>query len=299
MYQPTNTHILVPEFEYERPETLDQVFSLLDEHGATARLIAGGTDLLVQMKLERTAPACLISLDRVEELGGIADDDGLVIGATTAIRDLAACEPARRGHAALVEACRSFSTTAISVMGTVGGNLCNASPAADTAPPLLVFDASAIVVSRQGERRLPLEEFFTGPGETALGEGEILRAVHLAEPAPGTASAFLKIARVEADIAKVNAAVALTRDGLQVAQVAIALGAVAPVPMRARRAEAALAGRAFDTAALAEATQLVEEEIASITDVRATAEYRKHASGVIVRDALTIAWRRAGGGEPH
>ncbi len=299
MYQPTNTHILVPEFEYERPETLDQVFSLLEEHGATARLIAGGTDILVQMKLERTAPACLISLDRVEELGGIADDDGLVIGATTAIRNLAACETARRGYAALVEACRSFSTTTISVMGTVGGNLCNASPAADTTPPLLVFDASAIVVSRQGERRLPLKEFFTGPGETALGKGEILRAVRLAVPAPGMASAFLKIARVEADIAKVNAAVALTRDGLQVAQVAIALGAVAPVPMRTRRAEAALAGRVFDSAALAEAMQLVEEEIASITDVRATAEYRRHASGVIVRDALRTAWRRAGGGEPQ
>ena len=113
------------------------------------------------------------------------------------------------------------------------------------------------------------------------------------------ASAFLKIARVEADIAKVNAAVALTRDGRQVAQVAIALGAVAPVPMRTRRAEAALAGRVFDSAALAEAMQLVEEEIASITDVRATAEYRRHASGVIVRDALRTAWRRAGGGEPQ
>ena len=299
MYQPTNTHILVPEFEYERPATLDQAFSLLAEHGATARLIAGGTDLLVQMKLERVSPACLISLDRIEELGGIVDDDGLVVGATTTIRDLAACEPARRGYAALVEACRSFSTTAISIMGTVGGNLCNASPAADTAPPLLVFDASAILVSRQGERQLPLEAFFTGPGETALGEGEILRAVRLAEPAPGMASAFLKIARVEADIAKVNAAVAMTRDGQRVAQVAIALGAVAPIPMRARHAEAALAGRFFDSAALAEAVQMVEEEIEPITDVRAAAEYRRHASGVIVRDALRTAWRRAGGGEPQ
>jgi carbon-monoxide dehydrogenase medium subunit len=298
MYQPTNTHILVPEFDYEQPATLEEVFSLLSEHGAGARLIAGGTDLLVQMKLEQESPACLIGLDRVEELRGVAFDEGLVMGATASIRSLAVSEPIRRRCTALVEACQSFSTTPIMIMGTLGGNLCNASPAADTAPALLAFDATVTIASTTGDRVLPLEAFFRGPGETALADGEVLRSIQVAEPAEGTGSAFLKVARVEADIAKVNAAARLTREGDRVAECRIALGAVAPTPMRARGAEAVLAGRPFDLEAIAEAARAVAEEVEPITDVRATESYRRRTSGIVVRDALTIAWRRAGGGEP-
>ena len=294
MYAATNSHILVAEFDYEQPATLDEVFSHLAAHGDRARLIAGGTDLLVLMKMERIDPACLISLDRIPELRDVTADDGLTAGSTASIWTLAKSEPVRRRFTALAEACEAFSTVPIMIMGTVGGNLCNASPAADTAPALLVFDAAVDLVS-QGERRLvPLEEFFTGPGQTVLRRGEVMLSVRLSEPAPETGSAFLKIGRVAADISLACAAVKLVRDGDQVKDCRIALGAVAPVPMRAPGAEAALSGATFDARSVAEAVRNVEEEVKPITDVRASEEHRRHISGVLVRDALEIAWRRAG-----
>lgn len=297
MYIATNTHILVAEFDYVEPAALPDVFSYLSEHGARARLIAGGTDLLVQVKTERASPTCLISLARVPELQGITSSGGLTAGATASIWSLAGSHLVRHRYTALAEACQAFSTVPIMIMATLGGNLCNASPAADTAPALLAFDASATLESRAGRRVLPLEHFFLGPGQTALRHAEVLRSLHLAEPAGPTGSAFLKVARVVADISQVCAAVRLVRDGDRVTDCRIALGAVAPTPMRARRAEAALTGQRFDRERVEEAARIAGQEAQPITDVRATREYRRHASRVLVRDALTTAWLRAGGEE--
>lgn len=296
MYTATNTHIVVPEFDYERPETLPDAFALLAEHGRQARLIAGGTDLLVQMKMERVSPTCVISLAGLSELDGIASGDGLTIGATTSIQAIGTSEAVRQGYAALLEACQAFSTVPIMIMGTIGGNLCNASPAADTAPALLAFDARLNLVSSQVGRVLPLEEFFTGPGSTALGEGEILHSVRLPQPAKGTGSAFLKESRVVADIAQACVAVKLVRDGERIVECRIALGSVAPVPLRVPRAEESLCGGTLDREAAEAAARIVEEDISPITDVRATEPYRRRVSRVIVRDALEIAWQRAGQG---
>jgi carbon-monoxide dehydrogenase medium subunit len=296
MYSETNTRILVPEFDYLQPTSLTEVLALLASHGEQARLIAGGTDLLVQMKLERVAPNSVISLAGIGELDGIAADGGLDIGAMTSIRSLANAPALGAAYAALRESCEAFSTVPIMIMGTIGGNLCNASPAADTAPALLAFDAGVTLQSAAGSRSLPLRDFFAGPGRTVLGRDEILRSIQVPEPAAGTGSAFLKISRVVADIAQVCAAAVLVRDGDEIADCRIALGSVAPTPLRLPRAEASLIGRAFAAEAVETAARIVAEDIRPITDVRATESYRRQVARVIVRDTLTTAWQRAGQG---
>jgi carbon-monoxide dehydrogenase medium subunit len=297
LFQDTNTHLLVQEFEYLEPRNVHEAVALLAEHGERARPIAGGTDILVQMKMERREPAYLVSLARIPALRRIAEADGLELGATATIRAVARHPDVRERYAALAESCEAFSTVQIMVMGTVGGNLCNASPAADTAPALLALDGRARLVSAAGAREVPLDRFFTGPGRTALAPGELLESVFLPSPSPQNASAFLKVARVAADIAKVCVAVGLERGDGRVRACRIALGSVAPTPRRAPRAEAALAGETLSPAAIDEAVRLAREEIQPITDVRSTAEYRRHVAGVLVGDALRLAWRRAGGEE--
>ncbi len=294
---PTNTHILAAEFGYVAPDTLDEVLVHLSENGAQARLLAGGTDLLVQMKMERESPAMLINLSAIPELKKLTMNGGLSIGATASIQDIAASEDVRHGYTALAESCVAFSTKQIMVMATIGGNLANGSPAADTAPALLAFDASVNLVSRAGERTLRLEEFFVGPGQTTLRTDEVVRSVHLAEPVRGTASAFLKVGRVLADISQVCAAVRIVRSDDRVLECRIALGSVAPTPIRARRAEEHLTGRRLDRAQVEAVARGVAEETSPITDVRSTEQHRRHLTGIVVRDAIRCAWARAGGGE--
>jgi carbon-monoxide dehydrogenase medium subunit len=299
MYTETNTRIVVPEFEFEKADSLAEMFSLMAEHGDGARLIAGGTDLIVQLKLERVKPTCVISLAGLKELEGVFSNGGLTIGSATKIQAVSKSGPVCGRYAALSEACEAFSTVPIMIMGTIGGNLCNASPAADTAPALLAFDAEVDLVTADGNRNIPLQEFFVGPGKTVLGKGEIMRSIRLPDPPAGVGSAFLKVSRVVADISQVCAAAMLVRDGERVADCRIALGSVAPTPVRARRAEEALIGRNGNPEAFEEAARLVAEDISPITDVRATEAYRRHVAAVIVRDALSTAWQRSkeGNGE--
>ena len=296
MYMATNTHILVPEFDYQRPGNLKGVLTLVAEHGDRARLIAGGTDLVVQMKMERDCPSLVISLAGIEKLRGITSQDGLNIGAMTTIRDVAGSATVRGQYAALYEACQAFSTVQIMVMGTIGGNLCNASPAADTAPALLALDAGVNLVTGEGSRNVPLGDFFTGPGKTVLARGEVMQSITVPEPQVGTGSAFLKVSRVIADISQVCAAVRVVRDGDRIIDCRIALGAVAPTPVRIGHAEESLTGTAGGVEAFERAARIVAEDIRPISDVRATAAYRLHAAKVIVRDALTTVWQRAGEG---
>jgi CO/xanthine dehydrogenase FAD-binding subunit len=292
---PTNTHLLVQEFEYLEPRTIAEATALLAAYGEDARVMAGGTDLLVQLKLERRQPTHLVSLAKIPDLRGIsANGDGVDVGATTTIRAVFKSPLINERYTALAEACNWFSTIQIMNMGTLGGNLCNASPAADTAPPLLCFDAQVTLVSASGERTLPLEEFFLGPGKTALRSDEILTCVLMPPASQNTGSAFVKLARVVADISKTCAAVKIVRTGNLIRDCRIALGSVAPTPVRAPRAEAALVGQPFSVELAEHAGQIAADEIKPITDVRSTREYRQEVSGVMVRDALNLAWARAG-----
>ncbi len=179
-------------------------------------------------------------------------------------------------------------------MGTIGGNLCNGSPASDVAPALIAFDGQAVIVGPEGDRSLPVEEFFLGPGETALKSNEMLKSITLQHPQPSTGSVFLKMARVTADIAKVNVAVTLVRaKDDDISDCRIVFGSVAPTPVRAKEAETLLKGKVFSADIVAEAAEVASKEVSPIDDVRSTAWYRREISRVLAHDALHQAWKRA------
>lgn len=296
MERMTNSHILVHTFDYVEPTTLQEVIALLAEYGDRARVLAGGTDLLVHMKMERLAPDCLVSIRRISGLEGISQEGGHTwIGARTSIRSVRNDPWIRTRYPALAEACASFSTTQIQVQGTLGGNLGNGSPASDSAPALLAFDAEVVIEGPRGERRLPVERFFLGPGRTALERGELITGVVLPSPPEGMGSVFLKVSRVTADLAKASAAVVVVPDGDRIGQARLAFGSVAPTPMRAHRAEAALIGQPFTEEVVAEAARIASEEVSPIDDVRSTAWYRREIVRVLAYDGLHEAWRRAMG----
>ena len=294
----TNSHILVHEFIYLEPGSVSEVIELLAAHGDAARILAGGTDLLVQMKMERQKPAYVIGIGALAELQGIRQDEAkLTFGALTTIRDLARDTTVRGSYTALAEACAAFSTAQVQAMGTVGGNLCNGSPASDTAPALIALGAEVVLAGPEGETRLPLERFFRGPGRTARRPDQILVAVEVPAPAPNTGSAFVKIGRVAADIAKANAAVCFVRDGDRIADCRLAFGSVAPTPMRAPRAEAILRGQTMTPELISQAAAAAAEEISPIDDVRSTAAYRRQVVAALTVDGINRAWERAANGE--
>jgi xanthine dehydrogenase iron-sulfur cluster and FAD-binding subunit A len=291
----TNSHILVPEFEYLQPCSVREALAMLTGYGAEARPLAGGTDLIVQMKMERLAPKYLVDIRKVPELRGISfSSDSVHIGAGSSIWSLRHDPDILAHYPALAEACASFSTTQVQFMGTIGGNLCNGSPASDCAPALIALGGTAIIQGADGQRRLLLEKFFLGPGKTALRTGELLVGVVISRPKPGTGSAFLKLGRVAADLAKVNAAVVLGREGNRIARCRLAFGSVAPKPLRMRKVETLLEGRTFDADLVAEAARVASQEVAPIDDVRSTAWYRREIVRVLAHDGLYKAWEHAG-----
>jgi xanthine dehydrogenase iron-sulfur cluster and FAD-binding subunit A len=311
--QMTNSHILVQDFDYYEPASLEEAISLLNEGGGRAHVLAGGTYLLVQMKMERMQAERVINISTIPELSGIVHrDDGLHIGALTTIRAIRNAPQIRTEYTALSEACAAFGSTQIQMMGTVGGNLCSGSPASDTVPALVAFDAQLALVgpnlvgpngggpgSLQKPRVLSVQDFLLGPGRTALQRGELLKSILLPRLQPGTGSAFVKVSRVAADLAKVNAAAVLVREGDRIADCRLALGSVGPTVLRARRAEATLMGQAFGAELALRAGQIASEEIAPIDNVRSTAWYRREVVKAVVHDALQLAWQRTGEARGH
>ncbi len=293
MNEMTNSHILINRFEYLEPASLEEAVTLLAQYGRRARVLAGGTDLLVHMKMERVAPEALISIARIPGLDRIALQNGQVhIGALATVRAVECASLVRERYPALTDACASFSTTQVQTMGTIGGNLANGSPAADSAPALIVLGACVEIAGPDQKRRLPLEEFFVAPGRTVLQDGELLTEIVLPQPKDGTGSAFLKIARVAADIAKASGAVMMTREGDRIADCRIAFGSVAPRPIRTRKAELMLIGQRFSNDLMERASQIAAEEVTPIDDVRSQAWYRREAVRVLAFDGLNRAWQR-------
>lgn len=289
----TNTRILAYGFDYVRAETVREATKLLSDYGEKACILAGGTDLLVQMKMGRPTPEVLIGIMKMPELRGIFQEDGLRIGAAASFREIQASRIILEEYVALYEAAGHVSHVQIRTMGTIGGNLCNASPAADSAPPLLVFDAKVKLAHPTGSRVVPLKDFFVGPGMTILKPEELLVEIQVPRPPKNMGSAFLKVGRTCSDLAKVNVAIALEREGTHVRRCAIALGAVAERPMRAGIAEAMLAGKRYSQSLVEEASRQASQEIRPITDVRSSDEYRRDMAKTLVADALRLAWQRA------
>lgn len=281
-------------FEYFKPKSLDEAISLLGKYGDTAKVLAGGTDLLIDIKLRRIKSDYLVDITGIAELKGITSDEkGLRIGATTLQSEIVGSQLIQDKYVTLFEAVGEMATTQVRNIATIGGNLCTASAGADTAPPLLVLEAKVEIASQSGRRTVPLEEFFTGPGQTVLKAGELLTAILIPAPSPHMGTSFIRISRTASDLPQLNAAVALKTDNSMCKEVKIALGAVAPTPIRARKAEAILKNRELNQDAIEEAANMVAEEINPRTSVRSTSEYRKDVAIVITKRALLKAYERS------
>lgn len=282
---------------YLAPESLEEALQLLRQEGPGARVLAGGTDLFVAMKEKGLRAECLVDIKRISELRGIgmAEDGRLRIGAATTLHEIERSETVKRVHPLLSEAVGTIGSFQVRNRGTIGGNLANASPAADSAPALLVSDAELELVSAGGVRIVPVEAFFRGPGQSVLEEDEVLKCVFVPVPPPGMCSAYLKFGvRRAMEISIVSVAVSLVLDEGGVCRRArVALGSVAPTPLRARRAEAVLLGR-IERERLEEAAEEAVAEAKPITDLRASAEYRRHIVRVLVKRAVREAISRYG-----
>ena len=283
-------------FEYLTPKTLEEAISLLSRYNGQSKVIAGGTDLVVQMRDRLIKPEKVIDITGIEELGYIDVDDkkGLLIGALTPIRDLEKSAELRRSYPIISQAASQLGSVAIRTMGTIGGNLCNASPSAETAPALIVLSAKARIVGPSGERVVPLEDFFVGPGSTVLEAGELLVEIQVPAPLPHTRGIYLKHAiRGSIDLAIIGVAVALTLETKsKVCQdIKIALGAVAPTPIRARKAEEILIGNTINEGLIDRSSLSASDEARPISDARASAEYRKEMvkvfTGRAIREAMS------------
>ena len=287
-----NSHILSQEFEYFEPRTIEEALSLLAKYEGKARVIAGGTDLLVWMKMGRVSPEYLINISRIPALRYLITDKGLRVGALTPFREVEKHGLIQRKYTAFYEAAKAVTSVQIKNMGTIGGNLCNASPAADSAPPLIAFGGQLRLAEGKKERVISIEEFFVGNGVTCLSPKELLLEILLAEAPASTGSAFIKVARVAADLAKISIAAKVVRDGKSCQDCGIAMGGVAKVPMRLKKTEDVLRGRKFDPALVEKAGQVASEEIQPRSR-RSTSFYKKEVTKVLIRDAINLAWERA------
>jgi len=291
-----NTRIIPFEYEYYEPRSLKEALELLDRYGDQARILAGGTDLLVKMKARLVEPRVVINVKKIDGLRYIVEDGEQVrIGALTRLRDVENSELVKKYIPALHDAVKSMGSIQIRNMATIGGNLCNASPAADTAPPLLVHNAKVVLSSVGGDRVLPLADFFKGPGLTVLKPNELLREIIVEKSIAGS-SAFKKVSRVAVDLAIASAAIYVEVEDGFIRNARIALGSVAPKPLRAVKTESLLRGLRINSREMLNVLKTIDEEISPITDVRSTAEYRRYVSKVLVLDALEVAYARLKGG---
>jgi len=293
---PTNTKILIQEFEYFAPKTLEEALNLLYRYkDKNTKVLAGGTDLLVKMKTIDLKVDYLINIKDIPELNFIDNNNGLKVAAAVPLSHIEKIEKVKTKYPALYEGIKSMAAIAIRNMGTIPGNICNASPAGDTVPPLIAYGAEVKLVSRRGERTVLVEDFITGVGETIIKAGELVTQVNIPEINKNSGSAFSKKSRVKADIAKINLAIWLEREGNLCKDCKIVLGSVFTKVVRAKKAEDLLKGQAVNTDLIIEIAKKASEEIKPIDDVRSTAEYRTDIAKVMVEDTIKIAWERAGG----
>ncbi len=291
----------LPMFEYAEAKSAAEACGMLADAGPDAALIAGGTDLLVRMKRGLERPARVVSIRRLRGgLPAVARDGArLALHPLATMAELAADPLLEHACGNVAAGARAVGSPLVRNLATLGGNLASARPCADTAPPLLSWDARVRLQSASGEHSVPLDDFFTGPGASALRRDELLTAVEIELPAGSSGSAFLKLGqRAALEIAIASAAVRLTLDrpGGTILAARVALGSVAPVPLRARAAEDLLLGRVPNEDLIREAGEAAAREARPIDDLRASAAYRREMVAVLVRRALTAALERAGGG---
>jgi len=287
------------QFQYYQPETIEDVCLLLSQFGKEANILAGGTDLIVQMKKGFLAPKHVINIKKVGGLDFIKEDAaGYTLGALATIAGIAAHPGLQQALPIVVSSARSIGSAQVRNLATLGGNLCNASPAADMSPSLLVLDANVRIVGLQGSRTLPLVDFFVGPGRVDLAEGEMLAEVIVPFPPRCTKLIYYKLGpRKAMDCAVVGVAVAISQNEFtgECEKARIALGAIAPTPLRVREAEKLIEGKTAREIRLSKIAEAVRRGIAPITDVRGSAEYRYETATTLtiraINTLMNLSWR--------
>jgi carbon-monoxide dehydrogenase medium subunit len=290
-------------FTYHAPESLTQALTLLAAKKKKSRLLAGGTDLLVQMRRGLHQSDHLIDVKRIPELNRLTYDpsEGLTVGAAVTCAALRERREVKEHYPALFDAVSLIGGTAIQNRATLGGNLCNAAPSADTIPAMIVLQARCTIEGSDGKRTLAVEEFCKGPGETVLGDSDILLAIHFPPPPPRSGGSYLRfIPRSEMDIAVAGAGVWVklgskgeSAKNEKIAEARIALGGVAPTPLFVQRAGEALNGASPDEASFQKAAEIALAAVRPISDARGTEAQRRHLAGVMVKRALRVALERA------
>ena len=282
--------------DYRSPGSVREAVDLLASHAGTAHVLAGGTDLLVKLRAGFVAPQLVVDVKAIPQLRGIATDArGFRIGAAVSCAEIGEHAALSAAWPGVVEALQLIGSTQIQGRATLGGNLCNASPAADSVPALIAANAVCEVAGPAGDREVPVEKLITGPGRNALARGEFVLAFRLPQPDAHSGDAYLRfIPRTEMDIAVVGVGVALTLDAAGMCTRArIGLGAVAPTPLLVTSAAKALIGSRVDEAALAALVAAASAACNPIDDKRGTVAYRTKVAGVLARRAAEIAYERA------
>jgi CO/xanthine dehydrogenase FAD-binding subunit len=280
-------------FNYLAPKSLPEAHEIIARFPEETYFIAGGTDLMIQMRSQLVAPKCVVDLKKLDLNYIKQTGQGLAIGATTTLHEIESSPLIKDKCPVLAATCSDMASYTVRHLATIGGNLCNAAPSADTAPPLIVLEAKVKMNGPDGQRIISVEDMFTGPGESVLKRGEILTEIEIPKLPANAGAIYLKSKRSEGmDLALVGVAVCLVVDGSgkKCKEVRIALGAVAPTPIRVPAAEKVLRGNALDDDLFEKAGIRAKEAAQPIDDVRASSEYREALVQVLTRDALKRAY---------
>ena len=283
--------MIIPEFEYVTPQSVQEACALLLQYGDSARVLAGGSDLLVKMKDGLMKPAYLVSLKNLDSLKTIRYETGtgVIIGARATHNEVMNNSLLQEKYRSVCEAAHSMAADQIRNIGTVGGNLVNAVPSADLPPILIALDARARIVGTSGERTIALEDFFLGPGKTVLEKGEILAEIIIPDQ-PTTGSNYIKFGlRRAGALAVAGVASSVTVSDGTCRDVRVVLGAVSPTPMRALEAENVLRGKKISQELIDEAGKIAAAEAKPINDIRGSIEYRRNLVNVLTRRSLKAA----------
>lgn len=284
-------HRRLPRFEYLEPQTVEEALSLLSQYKGRAKVIAGGTDFIPKLKRrEIKVPDYIIDLKRIPGLDYIRYDEvgGLTLGALATIHAVETSSIIREKFGVLFQAAENIGSVQVRNRGTIAGNVCNAVPSSDTAPALLTLEAKLKLTSQTGSRIVNIEDFFTGPNETVLNNDEILQEIQVPNLPPNSTGVYLKLTpRRAMDLAIVGVAVLVVFEGASCKDIRIALGAVAPTPIRAKQAETTLRGRKFSDELIRKTAEIASAESSPIDDHRASAEYRREMVKVLTKRAIS------------
>lgn len=286
------------DIDYAAPKTIAEAVALLSKHGDKAKILAGGTDVIVQLREHRRDADVLVDVKRIPEVNELTCDSkkGLVIGAAVPCYRIYEHKEIAKLYPGLVDAASLIGGIQIQSRATLGGNLCNASPAADSIPPMIALEGTCVITGPSGTRELPVEQFCVAPGKNALAKGEMLVSLKFPPPKANSGAAYLRfIPRNEMDIAVVGASVSVVLDSAKAKCTAarVALAAVAPTPLLAPAAGAALVDGTLGDALIDKAAAAAQAAAKPISDMRGDADYRRHLVGVLVKRALKIAIERA------